>query len=51
MILPVRGMSISSFSKVPLRMHPEEIPMASGFDYPIGDMDGRGWNGVNVKGW
>jgi hypothetical protein len=34
-------MNISSFSKVALRMHPEEISMASGFDYPVEDMDGR----------
>jgi len=47
----MRRMSISSLSKVPLRMHPEEIPMASGFDYPVGDMDGMKWNGVNDKGW
>lgn len=50
-ILPAGGIGIYYYSKTPLRMNSEEVPMASGFDYPVGDRDGRGWNGVNDKGW
>ena len=30
---------------------PEKVPVASGFDFPVGDKNAKGWNGVNDKGW
>jgi len=50
-MVPAAGIGIYSHTKKPLLMNPEEIPMASGFDYPIGDVNGWGWNGINDKGW
>jgi murein DD-endopeptidase MepM/ murein hydrolase activator NlpD/membrane-bound metal-dependent hydrolase YbcI (DUF457 family) len=50
-ILPLGGLGIYYFGKTPLRMNPEEVPMATGFDYPVGDENGKGWNGVDDKGW
>ena len=50
-IVPLGGIGIYYYTKLPLRVSPEEIPIATGFDYPVGDRDGKGWNGVNFEGW
>jgi membrane-bound metal-dependent hydrolase YbcI (DUF457 family) len=50
-LLPVVGMGIYYYTKTPIRVTLNKIPIASGFDYPVGDINGMGWNGVSYNGW
>ncbi|MBN1546903.1 MAG: peptidoglycan DD-metalloendopeptidase family protein [Syntrophaceae bacterium] len=52
-ILPPAGIYLYLHLNMPLAVPPDSVPVASGFDYPVGEKKGteKGWNGKNDKGW
>ncbi|MBN1141368.1 MAG: peptidoglycan DD-metalloendopeptidase family protein [Deltaproteobacteria bacterium] len=52
-IFPAAAIGVYSRSNLPPAVTAEEVPVASGFDYPVGEKKGfqQGWNGKNEKGW
>lgn len=52
-ILPPASIYLYFHLNMPLSVKPDTIPVASGFDYPVGEKTGfeKGWNGKNDKGW
>lgn len=50
-VLPVLIAASYYWSRMPVVPSPGAIPPSTGFDFPVGDRNGRGWNGLNEKGW
>lgn len=50
-LLPVFAAGSYYLSRTPAVPSPGEIPPSTGFDFPVGDRNGKGWNGLNAKGW
>lgn len=49
--LPVGLFALYFWSNMPMSIDGRDVPRASGFDFPVGDANGKGFNGVDDKGW
>lgn len=50
-VLPPMSIYLYLRLNMPITVPAASVPVASGFDYPVGDKLGKGWNGKDDKGW
>jgi murein DD-endopeptidase MepM/ murein hydrolase activator NlpD len=50
-LLPVFIAGSYYLSRIPAVSSGGAIPPSTGLDFPVGDRNGKGWNGLNEKGW
>ena len=50
-ILPPVSVYLYFQNNMPITVPADTVPVASGFDCPVGDKAGKGWNGKDDRGW
>lgn len=53
LVFPPAAIGLYFYLNMPMAVNGDVVPVASGFDYPVGEKSGfeTGWNGKNGQGW